>query len=108
MHCFIQLKSVHENEKVPSPGIFFLVLLPATMTAQKVASRPAAIPYTVKVDKNISDSALVNLVQKQTLRYFWDFAHPVSGLARERSNISFNYGPEVTTTGERVLALWLS
>lgn len=34
----------------------------------------------------LSDSALLDLVQKQTFRYFWDFAHPVSGLARERSN----------------------
>jgi hypothetical protein len=48
---------------------------------------------------NLSDSALVELVQKQTFKYFWDFAHPVSGLARERSNVSFGYGDEVTTTG---------
>jgi hypothetical protein len=39
------------------------------------------------------------VVQKQTFRYFWDFAHPVSGMARERSNTSFNYGDEVVTTG---------
>jgi len=36
---------------------------------------------------------------KQTVSYFWDFAHPVSGLARERSNASFGYGNEVITTG---------
>src|SRR4029079_7537765 len=24
--------------------------------------------------------------QQQTFKYFWDFGHPVSGLARERSN----------------------
>jgi hypothetical protein len=34
----------------------------------------------------ISDSALVELVQRQTFKYFWDFGHPVSGLARERNN----------------------
>lgn len=34
----------------------------------------------------ISDDALLNLVEQQTFKYFWDFAHPVSGLARERSN----------------------
>lgn len=33
-----------------------------------------------------SDSALLDLVQKQTFKYFWDFGHPVSGMARERSN----------------------
>src|SRR3954453_2957410 len=49
--------------------------------------------------KNLSDSALLDLVQKQTFRYFWDFAHPVSGLARERSNAAYDYGNEVVTTG---------
>jgi hypothetical protein len=34
----------------------------------------------------ISDSALLTLVQQQTFKYFWDFGHPISGLARERSN----------------------
>lgn len=33
---------------------------------------------------NLSDDALLDLVQRQTFRYFWDFAHPVSGLIRER------------------------
>jgi hypothetical protein len=46
---------------------------------------------------NLSDSALLDIVQQQTFRYFWDFAHPVSGMARERSN--FASGDEVVTTG---------
>ena len=41
------------------------------------------------------DAALLEAVQRQTFRYFWDFAHPVSGLARERSNGD----PDVVTTG---------
>ena len=44
----------------------------------------------------ISDDALLTKVQQQTFRYFWDFAHPVSGLARERSNGDNNL---VTTGG---------
>lgn len=32
----------------------------------------------------LSDEALLERVQRQTFRYFWDFAHPVSGLARDR------------------------
>lgn len=48
---------------------------------------------------NLSDTVLLELVQKQTFRYFWDFAHPVSGLARERSNVSYGYGDETCTTG---------
>ncbi|KIA92944.1 periplasmic beta-glucosidase [Pedobacter kyungheensis] len=33
----------------------------------------------------ITDEELLTLVQKQTFKYFWDFGHPVSGLARERN-----------------------
>ena len=53
----------------------------------------------VGIIKNLSDKALLDVVQRQTFRYFWDFGHPVSGLARERSNKSYNYGPEVVTIG---------
>jgi len=42
----------------------------------------------------ISDDALLDLVQKQTFKYFWDFGHPTSGLARER-----NTSGDVVTTG---------
>ncbi|MEO8721700.1 MAG: glucoamylase family protein [Ginsengibacter sp.] len=51
------------------------------------------------IKQNLPDAELLDLVQKQTLKYFWDFAHPVSGMARERSNIVFGYGNEVVTTG---------
>jgi hypothetical protein len=53
----------------------------------------------LKIQKNLNDEQLLDLVQKQTFRYFWDFGHPVSGMARERSNRSFDYGDEVVTTG---------
>jgi hypothetical protein len=33
----------------------------------------------------ISDDALLTLVQRQHFKYFWEFGHPVSGLARERN-----------------------
>ena len=49
--------------------------------------------------QSLTDSALLDLVQRQTFRYFWDFAHPVSGMARERSNRAYDYGDEVVTTG---------
>ncbi|MCW3464871.1 glucoamylase family protein [Chitinophaga nivalis] len=42
----------------------------------------------------LSDDALLTLVQQRTFQYFWDFAHPVSGLARER-----NTSGETVTTG---------
>lgn len=78
-----------------------MLLCIATATAQKQLKNTEAngIPYSLKIDKNITDEALLDLVQKQTLRYFWDFAHPVSGMARERSNETASYGQEVVTTG---------
>ena len=33
----------------------------------------------------ITDEELLTKVQQQTFKYFWDFGHPVSGLARERN-----------------------
>jgi hypothetical protein len=49
------------------------------------------IYFNTKIDSAnkfpvISDAALLDTIQRRTFRYFWDFAHPVSGLARERSN----------------------
>lgn len=34
----------------------------------------------------LSDADLLTLVQQQTFRYFWDYGHPVSGMARERAS----------------------
>jgi hypothetical protein len=42
----------------------------------------------------ITDEALLTRVQQQTFKYFWDFGHPVSGLARER-----NTSGETVTSG---------
>src|SRR6187549_113218 len=74
--------------------LLLVVTSSSTVIAQKIATtfNPADRP------KNLSDSALLDLVQKQTFRYFWDFAHPVSGLSRERSNLA-DYGHETTTIG---------
>lgn len=33
---------------------------------------------------SLPDSVLLDMVQRQTFKYFWDYAHPTSGLARER------------------------
>ncbi|MEO6133576.1 MAG: glucoamylase family protein [Ginsengibacter sp.] len=74
--------------------IFFIAFINVANAQKKlmIADKPV-------LKKNLSDSELLDLVQKQTIRYFWDFAHPVSRMARERSNMSFDYGNEVVTTG---------
>ncbi|UCG16011.1 MAG: hypothetical protein JSV19_12030 [Phycisphaerales bacterium] len=43
----------------------------------------------------ISDEALLTTVQQATFSYFWDFAHPVSGLTRE----GLTHWSEIVTTG---------
>jgi len=42
----------------------------------------------------ITDNQLLDKVQQQTFKYFWDLAHPVSGMAKERNNSG-----EIVTTG---------
>lgn len=59
----------------------------------------ATLNFVTQIDSSdkftrISDDALLDLVQQQTFRYFWDFGHPVSGMARER-----NTSDDVVTTG---------
>ncbi len=50
-----------------------------------------SITFFTKIDSTnkfstITDSALLDLVQKQTFKYFWDFGHPVCGMSLERNN----------------------
>jgi len=42
----------------------------------------------------MTDDAWMDMVQKYTFKYFWDFGHPVSGMARER-----NTSGDIVTTG---------
>jgi hypothetical protein len=69
-------------------------------SAQKVNLSPVfGITLLTKIDSTdkfprLSDDALLDLVQRQTFKYFWDFGHPVSGMARER-----NSSGDVVTTG---------
>jgi hypothetical protein len=41
--------------------------------------------HRVAKSERLSDERLLDLVQQQTFRYFWEGAHPASGLARDRS-----------------------
>lgn len=58
-----------------------------------------AVNFATQIDSTdkfprISDDALLDLIQQQTLKYFTDFAHPVSGMALDR-----NTSGDVVTTG---------
>ncbi|MDX2445254.1 MAG: glucoamylase family protein [Bacteroidales bacterium] len=49
---------------------------------------------TIPKFPEIPDQELLTLIQKQTFRYFWDFGHPTSGMARER-----NTSGDIVTSG---------
>jgi hypothetical protein len=89
--------------KYSSPVLFLLALAFSTtmfsLSSCAQTKNTDHITPQLKIQKNLTDDQLLDLVQKQTFRYFWDFGHPVSGMARERSNRSFDYGDEVVTTG---------
>ena len=63
----------------------------------------------LSIRARLSDEALLDLVQCQTLDYFLEFGHPVSGMARERSNPDpgYDYLETVSTggTGFGVMAM---
>lgn len=42
-------------------------------------------PLTRVIEEDIPVDELLDIVQAQTIRYFWDFAEPNSGMARERN-----------------------
>jgi hypothetical protein len=67
--------------------------------SDKALSLPVNVTITTHMDstdkfEQISDDALLTLIQQQTFKYFWDFGHPVSGLARER-----NTSGDIVTSG---------
>lgn len=57
------------------------------------------IDFYTRVDTDpdfpiITEAELLTRVQQQTFKYFWEFAHPASGMARER-----NTSGDIVTTG---------
>lgn len=62
---------------------------------------PLVIDPPIDPIPTITDEELLTLTQKETFKYFWDFAHPNSGAARERyhPNNPGNDANTVTTGG---------
>ncbi|GAB3978502.1 glucoamylase family protein [Spirosoma terrae] len=92
--------TVVPNEPLLSLTTYKLTISSSLQSAQAMyllASVSVGLTTTFdSTDKfsRISDSLLLDLVQKQTFRYFWDFGHPASGMARER-----NSSGDVVTSG---------
>jgi hypothetical protein len=64
------------------------------ITAQSAQAESEPTAVQAGSTSEFTDDALLDMVQRYTFRYFWDWAHPVSGLARERTNAG-----DVVTTG---------
>lgn len=82
----------------------FTVILLAFAACSILAAQPAEAQKrnSVKIQKNLTDNQLLDLVQKQTFQYFWNGAEPVSGAARERyhsDNIYPDNDKNVVATG---------
>jgi hypothetical protein len=74
LYCTAQ-GSIKKNKKRPN----------VSLTTGRYGDGPDSIA-PVGVIKGLSDDQLMEVVQKQTFRFFWHGAHPISGLALERSN----------------------
>ena len=73
--------------------ICFVVIINTTQSCSKSIDNISS--------EKLSDNELLDLVQKNTFKYFWDFAHTKSGMALERSNPEAYNGeaPNIVTSG---------
>jgi len=89
----------------PSANLSYLTKYTLTVSTSLTSSQKGNLANTVNVNLStqldstnkfptITDDQLLTLVQQQTFKYFWDFGHPTSGLARER-----NTSGDIVTTG---------
>ena len=56
-------------------------------------------PKQMKRPEGSDGEALMELVQRQTFRYFWDGAHPLCGLARDRTGLDRDPEDDVVSIG---------
>ncbi len=84
----------------PALGLALLLGLSLTGGACGAPPRPApAVQPVARATPGLTDAQLLDEVQRQTFRYFWDFGHPVSGLSRDRSHDPSPDGGDVVTSG---------
>ena len=85
--------------------LIYLLFISFAFTACNDASKNKSEETTKETAQDsdkLSEEALLDTVQKQTLKYFWDFAEPNSGMARERYHPNGDYpnnDPDIVTTG---------
>jgi hypothetical protein len=85
------LNVVPNGNLTPLTGYRFEISTAFKSQQNTALQNPVAINLYTTIDSTdkfpqITDSALLDLVEKQTFKYFYDFGHPVSGMARERNS----------------------
>ncbi len=104
---FSQVLQNGDKELILQPGAALSPLTKYTLavntnllSAQNTGlSSGSSVNFITAIDSTdkfslLTENALLDKVQQQTFKYFWDFGHPVSGMARER-----NTSDEIVTTG---------
>lgn len=69
-------------------------------TSEGVLQSPASRDFITQLDSSrkfplLTNDQLLDKIQQQTLKYFWDFAHPSSGMIREGSR----HPADIVTSG---------
>lgn len=82
-------------------GILSSGLVSCSGNEDVTGDKPIPTEPESNLPQQLTDVELMDKVQKQTFKYFWDFGHPVSGMARERSDDNAYGGesPNIVTTG---------
>lgn len=83
----VALDWLPDNEKSKSFDYKIIAYNTQNEESQATTIKTAAL-------KTMSDNDFLDMTQRATFRYFWDYGHPVSGMARER-----NTNDDVVTTG---------
>lgn len=81
------------DNKIPQETKIIYRIIPKGMN---VKSNDASKFETIINRKSYKDDDLLDMAQRYTTRYFFDFAEPATGMARERSN---DVNGDIVTTG---------
>jgi len=77
--------------KIRTLSIALLLITTDIYCCQTINKTPENQTESSSESNSISDDALMDKIQKQTFKYFWEGAEPTSGLARERIHIDGEY-----------------
>jgi hypothetical protein len=81
---------------------YFIVLVVLSIIITSCTKKPTGWeePYDPNQDNQLTETELLDIVQKQTIKYFWDYANPTSKLAKERFHPTEpNFDVNTVTTG---------